>query len=74
MSALDNSKHSVIIHIDQMNMTDMQTLVEVARNNGYEPLINELGFYLDDLSENEANKIVDGLRKMGINPLGGISY
>jgi hypothetical protein len=74
MSSFQNPEHSVIIHADQMDRSQMEIMAEQARAAGFDPVVDEMGFYLGGLTESQADVLSEGLRQIGINPYGGVSY
>lgn len=67
-------EHSVIVHADQVTPEQLAAMNEQARAAGFEPFVDEKGFCLFGLTEEQADILSDGLRQIGVTPHGGVSY
>lgn len=71
--SLNNPDFNLFVHPDEITPEVMQTMTEQARAAGFEPM-NEYGFYLDNLSEEQADTLSAGLRELGIHAQVGATY
>lgn len=74
MSRFDNPDHTVIVHSDQISSENLANMAEAAEAAGFDFIYDENGICVYGLTEDQADALSNGLRQIGIDPYGGVSY